>query len=105
MGLIIGQGLDDMDIIRNRVPRPVTTIFGDPSNELIDCIIEGMECAVMARDATSPFLPPNTTNYRANVWALKEAGCTHVIDVITAGSLKEEIKPGDYLMPDNFIDL
>ncbi|GJQ76764.1 hypothetical protein Trydic_g15606 [Trypoxylus dichotomus] len=104
VGLIVGHGLDDMDIIRNPMPRPVTTIFGDPSNLLIECMINGMECAIMPRCPESPYIPPNLINYRANVWALKEAGCTHVIDIVTSGSLKEEIKPGSFLMPDNFID-
>lgn len=105
MGLIVGYGLDDMDIITNPMPRPVTTIFGNPSSSLIECRIQGVECAIMPRDSVSPTVPPNLINYRANIWALKEAGCTHVVDIVTAGSLKEEIKPGDLVVPDSFIDL
>ncbi|KAI4467788.1 s-methyl-5'-thioadenosine phosphorylase [Holotrichia oblita] len=104
VGIIVGYGLDDMDIMTNPMPRPVTTIFGNPSSSLIECRIQGVECAIMPRNSVSPTLPPNLINYRANIWALKEAGCTHVIDILTAGSLKEEIKPGMFIIPSNFID-
>lgn len=104
VGVIVGCGLDDLDIIGSRVERPVTTIFGDPSGVLIECVIEGMECALISREGIS-HRPPNMINYRANIWALKEAGCSHVVDMVTAGSLKEDIKPGDFIFPDNFLDL
>lgn len=47
---------------------------------------------------------PTKVNYRANVWALKDLGCTHVIVSTAVGSLKEEIRPGDYVVLDQFID-
>lgn len=47
---------------------------------------------------------PGNVNYRGNVWALKEAGCTHIIATTATGSLQEHIKPGDLVLLDNFID-
>lgn len=47
---------------------------------------------------------PTNVNYRANLWALKNVGCTHVIVTTATGSLQEHIKPGDIVIPDNFID-
>ena len=50
-------------------------------------------------------ITPSKVNYRANIWALKEAGCTHVIVSSACGSLQEDIAPGDLVIPDSFIDL
>lgn len=50
-------------------------------------------------------ITPSKVNYRANIWALKEAGCTHVIVSSACGSLQENIAPGDLVIPDSFIDL
>jgi 5'-methylthioadenosine phosphorylase len=47
---------------------------------------------------------PSQVNFRANIWALKEAGCTHIVASTATGSLKEEIVPGDLVVLDNFID-
>lgn len=47
---------------------------------------------------------PSNVNYRANIWALKEAGCTHIIVSTAIGSLRENIKPGDFIVVDSFID-
>lgn len=50
-------------------------------------------------------ISPTNVNYRANIWALKHLGCTHIIASSATGSLKEEIKPGDLVILDSFIDL
>lgn len=66
--------------------------------------IEDVPCVVLARHGRQHSITPGQVNYRANIWALKEEGCTHVLASTACGSLQEEIKPGDVVILDNFID-
>ena len=104
MGIIGGTGLDNPDLLKNRKEREVKTLFGAPSDVLVEGDIEGVPCVLLPRHGKKHTILPGNVNYRANIWALKEAGCTHVIATAAVGSLKEEIKPGDIVIPDGFID-
>lgn len=104
IGIIGGSGLDDPDILENRVERSVSTPFGDPSDVIIEGEIKGVKCALLARHGRSHSISPTNVNYRANIWAFKLIGCTHVIVSTATGSLQEHIKPGDFVVPDSFID-
>ncbi|XP_052893553.1 S-methyl-5'-thioadenosine phosphorylase [Anopheles moucheti] len=104
IGIIGGSGLDDSQIIENRTERVVNTHFGIPSDVLIEGKIAGVDCVLLARHGRNHSIMPSNVNYRANIWALKTLGCTHVIVSTATGSLKEEIHPGDIVIPDNFID-
>ncbi|PNF40251.1 S-methyl-5'-thioadenosine phosphorylase [Cryptotermes secundus] len=104
IGIIGGTGLDDPDILENRKETSVTTPFGNPSDVLIEGKIDGVDCVLLARHGRKHTIKPSSVNYRANIWALKEVGCTHVLASTACGSLREEIKPGDFVLLGSFID-
>jgi len=104
IGIIGGSGLDNPDILKNRREKQVTTIFGSPSDVLVEGEIDGIPCVLLARHGRKHNIMPSNVNYRANIWALKEAGCTHLIVSTATGSLQEEVQPGDLVIIDNFID-
>jgi len=104
VGIIGGTGLDNPDILELRREQIVDTVFGKPSDALIHGKIGGIDCILLARHGRRHNISPTNINYRANIWALKEAGCTHVIASTACGSLKEEIQPGDLVILDSFID-
>lgn len=104
IGIIGGSGLDDPDILKNRKEKLVSTVFGDPSDCLIEGEIQGVPCVLLARHGRQHSIMPGKVNYRANIWALKEECCTHLIVTTATGSLQEEIKRGDLVILNSFID-
>lgn len=104
IGIIGGTGLDDSQIIEARAEKVVNTHFGNPSDVLIEGKIAGVDCVLLARHGRNHSIMPSNVNYRANIWALKSLGCTHLIVSTATGSLQENIHPGDIVIPDNFID-
>ncbi|GIY36462.1 s-methyl-5'-thioadenosine phosphorylase [Caerostris darwini] len=104
IGIIGGSGLDDPDILADRKELVCSNSYGDPSDCLIEGKIKDVDCILLARHGRKHDIMPSDINYRANIFALKEQGCTHVIVTNACGSLKEEIKPGDIIFPDQFID-
>lgn len=82
----------------------IQTSFGKPSDVIIKGNIQGVPCALLARHGRDHSIMPTDINYRANILALKSIGCTHVIVSTACGSLKEELKPGDVVILDSFID-
>ncbi|CAG7677353.1 unnamed protein product, partial [Allacma fusca] len=104
IGIIGGTGLDDPDIMEERREEVVETVFGSPSDALIHGKISGVDCVLLARHGRKHNISPTNVNYRANIWALKNAGCTHIVVSTACGSLKEEVQPGDFVFLDNFID-
>lgn len=79
-------------------------LSGAPSDVLVEGKINGVECVLLARHGRKHSIMPSNVNYRANIWALKNVGCTHIIVSTATGSLAEEIQPGDIVILDNFID-
>jgi len=104
IGIIGGSGLDDPQIIQNPVEKAVTTRFGLPSSTLTCGTINGISVVILARHGKRHTIMPTNVNNRANIWALKEEGCTHVLVSTACGSLREEIKPGQFVLIDQFID-
>ena len=104
IGIIGGSGLDDPDILQNPKDVVVETPYGDPSAPLKNGDIAGTEVFLLARHGTEHTIPPTQVNYRANVHALKEMGCTHLIASTAVGSLQEGIERGDLAILDQFID-
>ncbi|GFU20206.1 s-methyl-5'-thioadenosine phosphorylase [Nephila pilipes] len=104
IGIIGGSGLDDPDILSDRKEISSSTSYGSPSDSLIEGKIKDVECVLLARHGRKHTIMPSDINYRANIFALKNQGCTHIIVTNACGSLKEEIKPGDIIFPDQFID-
>ena len=104
IGIIGGSGLDDPDILKDYIEKDVKTPYGKPSSKLTCGKIHNVEICILARHGKNHEIYPSKVNYRANIFSLKQEGCTHIIGTSAVGSLKEEIKPGDLVLPDQFID-
>jgi 5'-methylthioadenosine phosphorylase len=104
VGIIGGSGLDDPDILKDAKEVSVETPYGPPTSVLTCGSIEGIEVAIIARHGKDHSIFPTRVNFRANIHALKEQGCTHVLASTAVGSLREEIAPGHLVFPNQFID-
>ncbi len=104
IGIIGGSGLYSMPGLTGIHEERVTTPFGDPSDVFVLGDLEGRRVAFLARHGRGHRLLPSELNFRANIYALKKLGVTRILSVSAVGSLKEEHKPGDFLVPDQFID-
>jgi len=104
IGIIGGSGLDDPKILKDAQEITVDTPFGTPSSPLTVGALENVPVVLLARHGRDHTITPTHVNYRANIWALKEAGCTHIIASTAVGSLREEIRRGDLVIVDQFID-
>lgn len=80
------------------------TPYGEPSAPISIGTVEGHEVAFLPRHGVAHELPPHRINYRANVWALKELGVTRIIGPCAAGSLKQDVKPGEFVIGDQLVD-
>ncbi|CUT99162.1 methylthioadenosine phosphorylase [Echinococcus multilocularis] len=104
VGIIGGSGLDDPEIFENQHEVRVTTPFGEPSDALLEGTISGVPCVLLSRHGRKHSIMPGNVNFRANIWALKEAGCTHVLASNACGGLQEYTQPGDLVVLDDFFD-
>lgn len=96
--------MDDPKILKNAQDIEVDTPYGPPSSALTTGTIEGTEVVLLARHGRQHTIAPTHVNFRANITALKEAGCTHIVATTAVGSLREEIGRGDLVIIDQFID-
>ena len=103
-GIIGGSGLANPDILEQPRDQTVGTAWGAPSAPLRLGQIGGVEVALLARHGREHTQPPSQVNYRANIQALKDAGCRHILATTAVGSLREEIQRGDLVIIDQFID-
>lgn len=103
-GIIGGSGLDDPKLLQDFQEVEVETPFGKPAGTITVGKINGIDVAILARHGRAHSIMPTKVPYRANVWALKELGCTHILATTACGSLKEEIAPGDLVFLDQFVD-
>jgi 5'-methylthioadenosine phosphorylase len=104
IGIIGGTGLYDIDGFENAQWVSIESAFGEPSDELLIGEFEGHRLVFLPRHGRGHRIPPTEINYRANIEALKRAGVDRVVSFSAVGSLKEEHKPGDFLLVDQFID-
>ncbi len=104
LGVIGGSGLYRMPGIEDARERHVRTPFGAPSDTLVVGTVDGVGVAFLPRHGRGHRLLPSEINYCANVYALKSLGCEFLLSVSAVGSLKAEIRPGDVVVPDQFID-
>jgi 5'-methylthioadenosine phosphorylase len=104
IGIIGGSGLDNPDILEHAHDVSVNTVWGQPSTPLKTGRIGGVDVALLGRHGRQHTIPPTQVNYRANVQALKDAGCTHILATTAVGSLREGIGRGDLVIIDQFID-
>jgi len=104
IGIIGGSGLENPEILQSSEEKHFETPYGTPSSSLLCGSVEGTEIVILSRHGRQHTIPPSKVNNRANIFALKEAGCTHIITSTACGSLREEIGRGDLVIPDQFID-
>lgn len=104
IGIIGGSGLEDPGIINNAKEITVSTPFGNPSSPLMTGMIGGVNVVILSRHGAKHSIMPGNVNYRANIIALKQQGCTHILATTACGSLREKIKPGHFVFCDQFID-
>lgn len=104
IAIIGGSGLEDPAILQDPVERTVDTPYGQPSSSFKCGTIGGTEVAILSRHGREHSIPPTQVNNRANIWAIKELGCTHILVTTACGSLREEIGRGDMVIIDQFID-
>ncbi|XP_076091416.1 S-methyl-5'-thioadenosine phosphorylase-like [Mytilus galloprovincialis] len=104
IGIIGGSGLSKPDILKGGEEKEVNTPFGKPSDALICGEIEGVPCVLLSRHGRGHTIMPTNVNFRANIWAMKELGCTHLLVTTACGSLQEGMHPGDIVVIDQFID-
>jgi 5'-methylthioadenosine phosphorylase len=104
IGIIGGSGLYTMEGLSGIREARVRTPFGEPSDPLIVGTLDGVRVAFLSRHGRGHRISPTDINYRANIYALKMLGVTRVISVSAVGSMKETIKPGHIVLPDQFID-
>jgi len=104
IGVIGGSGLYNMPGLESSREVRVKTPFGDPSDALVVGTLEGKRVAFLARHARGHRFLPGEINYRANIHAMKQLGVERIISVSAVGSLQEELKPLDFMIPDQFYD-
>lgn len=104
IGIIGGTGLDDPSILEEPKDVKVDAVYGQPSSILKTGKIKGVEVVLLARHGREHTIPPTQVNFRANIKALKDVGCTHIIATTAVGSLREEIGRGHLVILDQFID-
>jgi 5'-methylthioadenosine phosphorylase len=105
IGVLGGSGLYRMDALTEAREHIIDTPFGRPSDVIITGKVGGVEVAFLARHGRGHKLIPTEVPYRANIYALKSLGVQYLISVSAVGSLREEMRPLDMVLPDQFIDL
>ena len=104
IGIIGGSGLYDMAEVTDRKEVTVTTPFGDPSGPYVIGTLRGKRVAFLSRHGAGHRLSPSELNFRANIFGMKTLGVEFILSASAVGSLKQEYKPLDIVIPDQFID-
>ena len=104
VGIIGGSGLYDMAELTGREERTISTPFGDPSGPYVIGTLRGKRVAFLARHGIGHRILPSELNFRANIYGFKVLGVERILSASAVGSLKEEYKPLDILIPDQFFD-
>src|SRR5580692_4172964 len=104
IGVIGGSGLYSMPGLTSPREIKVKTPFGDPSEAIVLGTLEGKRVAFLARHGRGHRILPGEINYRANIYAMKLLGVQRIISVSAVGSLQENLRPGEFLVPDQFFD-
>jgi 5'-methylthioadenosine phosphorylase len=104
IGIIGGSGLYSMAGLTSPREIKVKTPFGEPSEAIVLGTLEGKRVAFLARHGRGHRILPGEINYRANIYAMKLLGVERIISVSAVGSLQEELRPGEFLVPDQFVD-
>lgn len=104
IGILGGSGLYQMPGLTNMREEQISTPFGEPSDWLTFGELHGRKVTFLARHGRGHSILPSDINYRANIYAMKQAGVNAILSISAVGSLKEEHRPGMFVVPDQFID-
>jgi 5'-methylthioadenosine phosphorylase len=104
IGIIGGSGLYSMPGFEAQREEEIHTPFGSPSDKFVLGTLAGRKVAFLARHGRGHRISPSELNFRANLYAMKSLGVERIISLSAVGSLKEEHKPGDFVIPDQFFD-
>lgn len=104
IAIIGGSGFENPSILKNPGEINVETPYGNPTSGFKTGKIGGVDVVILSRHGRNHSIPPSQVNNRANLWAIKELGCTHILATTACGSLREEIGRGDLVILDQFID-
>jgi 5'-methylthioadenosine phosphorylase len=104
VGIIGGSGLGQLLPADKGRRHEIQTPFGSPSDAIIETDWEGLPVLLLSRHGPGHLIPPTAIPFRANIFALKQLGCTHIIASGACGSLRQEFKPRDLIIPDQIID-
>ncbi|HOX54423.1 MAG TPA: S-methyl-5'-thioadenosine phosphorylase [Candidatus Omnitrophota bacterium] len=104
IGIIGGSGLYQIEGLKNVKEVAIKTPFGDPSDKFVIGKLADTEVAFLPRHGKGHRISPSELNFRANIFGMKKLGVEQIISVTACGSLKEELKPLDFVIPDQFVD-
>ena len=104
LAIIGGSGLYNIEGLSNIKSLKMNTPWGDPSDEILKATFESKEVLFLPRHGKGHFISPSKINFRANIDALKQLGATDIVSISAVGSLKEDLKPGMFVIVDQFID-
>jgi 5'-methylthioadenosine phosphorylase len=104
IGIMGGSGLYDMPGLKGVREVRVTTPFGKPSDVFVLGTLEGRRVAFLTRHGRGHVLMPSEVNYRANIYGMKKLGVERIISVTAVGSLREDMRPLDGVLPNQFLD-
>jgi 5'-methylthioadenosine phosphorylase len=104
VGIIGGSGLYQIDGVADVKEVELKTPFGDPSDKFITGVLEGTPVVFLPRHGRGHRISPTEVNYRANIWGMKKLGVDAIVSLSAVGSLKLQLKPMDFVVPDQFID-
>jgi len=105
IGIIGGTGVYDPQLLEDTSMVEINTPYGSPSDTITLGTFESKHVAILPRHGFGHSIPPHAINFKANIWALKKLGVKRVIATAAVGSLKEEYRAGDVVIPDQFIDM
>ena len=104
LAVIGGTGLTTLENLEITKREVVQTPYGEPSAPLAHGLLSGKEILFLPRHGYGHVFPPHKINYRANIWALKEAGASHILAVAAVGGIREDMQPQKMAVPDQIID-
>jgi 5'-methylthioadenosine phosphorylase len=104
LGIIGGSGFYNLPGLDRARWEKIASPWGEPSDELLFAELFGLPIRFLPRHGRGHKIPPSAINYRANIDCMKRAGVTDLVSISACGSLKEEYPPGDFVLPDQFID-
>ena len=104
IGIFGGTGIYDSGLLKNAQEIEIETPYGKPSDLITVGIFNGRKIAFLPRHGKKHSIPPHLINFRANIWAFKELGVKRIIAPSAVGSLREELEPGNFVLPTQFLD-